>query len=91
MKTTLKQALAAADLVLFQGLMASQAEIDGQIVIEADGRDGLSYTAILIDQECNISPRGIVDAVDIEGDDVQLHLFIAMPDMVLTSHIASRT
>jgi hypothetical protein len=87
MKTTLKQALAAADLVLFQGLLASHAEIDGMIVVEAHGLDGLQYTVMLIDQQCNVSPNGIVDVTDIEGDDTQLHLFIRMPDMVLTSRV----
>lgn len=91
MKTTLKQALAAADLVLFQGLLASHAEIDGMIVVESHGLDGLQYTAMFIDQQCNISPNGIVDVTDIEGDDTQLHLFIRMPDMVLTSQIAVKS
>lgn len=87
MKTSLKKALDHADLVLFQGLLASRAEIDGMIVVESHGLDGLQYTAMFIDQECNISPNGILDVCDVDGNDTHLHLFIRMHPLALLNRM----
>lgn len=83
MKTTLKQAVDAADIVLFQGLLAAVGWHDEILFVVANGLDGLEYEARFIDQECTIGADGVLEVSDLDGDATQLHLFIRMPDTMV--------
>lgn len=80
MKTQLSTAIKQADLILFQGLIATIIEEDGVVQVHAHGTDGLSYEAKFLDQICELSTDGVLPCIDIDGDATELVLFIRMPD-----------